>query len=218
MRSPALAIGWEFRRRHRWGLTAVAGYLFVVAMIRFLILEPGEPVLVDSGRFAALVSVPLTATFVYLLAGAPGRGPSRVDAGADVDAVWLAGDALDRRSALPGRAGDRRPAGNSFQGRRTQDGGHPGAAASPRVSRRALRRCTGAPRRRARLAGTVRPVRRNHERPATPPRPLRFAWARPSVVRVAAAWPVAAGARGSAAAIRACVAVARQGRGGFCLR
>src|SRR3989475_9733676 len=37
-------------------------------MIRFLILEPGEPVLVDSGRFAAVVSVPLTTTFVYLLA------------------------------------------------------------------------------------------------------------------------------------------------------
>src|SRR5438045_1064384 len=47
---------------------AVAGYLFVVAMIRFVILEPGEPVLVDSVRFAALVSVPLTPTFVYLLA------------------------------------------------------------------------------------------------------------------------------------------------------
>src|SRR6266576_2611660 len=284
MRSPAVAIGWEFRRRHRWGLIAVAGYLFVVATIRFLILGPGEAVLVDSARFAAVVSVPLTTTFVYLLAvfsfgftgdlaarhsmyparmftlpvtnaalvtadalwhgghgdpvagreafrrvavgyrhpldlaGATGRGPSRVDAGADVDAVWLAGDALDRRSALPGRAGDRRPGGNSFQGRRTQDGGHPGAAASPRISRRALRRCPGAPRRRARLAGTIRPVRRNHERPATPPRPLRFARARPSVVRVAAAWPVAAGARGSAAAIRARVAVARQGRGGFCLR
>src|SRR5882672_2283212 len=68
MGSPALAIGWEFRRRHRWGLIAVAGYLFVVAMIRFLILEPGEPVLVDSVRFAALASVPLTTTFVYLLA------------------------------------------------------------------------------------------------------------------------------------------------------
>ena len=68
MRSPALAIGWQFRRRHRWGLIAVAGYLFVVAMIRFLILEPGEPVLVDSVRFAALASVPLTTTFVYLLA------------------------------------------------------------------------------------------------------------------------------------------------------
>src|SRR5947207_11047537 len=47
---------------------AVAAYLFVVAMIRFVILEPGEPVLVDSVRFAALVSVPLTTTFVYLLA------------------------------------------------------------------------------------------------------------------------------------------------------
>src|SRR5881397_4076033 len=68
MRSPALAIGWEFRRRHRWGLIAVTGYLFVVATIRFLILEPGEPVLVDSIRFAAVVSVPLTTTFVYLLA------------------------------------------------------------------------------------------------------------------------------------------------------
>src|SRR5438067_11497867 len=68
MRSPALAIGWEFRRRHRWGLIAVAGYLLVVATIRFLILEPGEPVLVDSVRFAAEVSVPLTTTFVYLLA------------------------------------------------------------------------------------------------------------------------------------------------------
>src|SRR5438552_3086 len=68
MRSPALAIGWEFRRRHRWGLIAVAGYLFAVAAIRFLILEPGEPVLVDSVRFAAVVSVPLTTTFVYLLA------------------------------------------------------------------------------------------------------------------------------------------------------
>src|SRR5213076_1914723 len=67
MRSPALAIGWEFRRRHRWGLIAVAGYLFVVATIRFLILGPGEPVLVDSVRFAAVVSVPLTTTFVYLV-------------------------------------------------------------------------------------------------------------------------------------------------------
>src|SRR6266576_509777 len=47
---------------------AVAGYLLVVATIRFLIFEPGEPVLVDSVRFVAVVSVPLTTTFVYLLA------------------------------------------------------------------------------------------------------------------------------------------------------
>src|SRR5438105_2384482 len=68
MRSPALAIGWEFHRRHRWGLSAVAGYWFVVATIRYLILDPNESIMVDSGRFAALVSVPLTTTFVYLLA------------------------------------------------------------------------------------------------------------------------------------------------------
>src|SRR2546423_15238265 len=68
MRSPALAIGWEFCRRHRWGLIGVAGYWFLVAAIRFLILEPGEFILVDSVRFAGLVSVPLTTTFVYLLA------------------------------------------------------------------------------------------------------------------------------------------------------
>src|SRR3989440_6355198 len=27
MRSPALAMGWEFRRRHLWALIAMAGYL-----------------------------------------------------------------------------------------------------------------------------------------------------------------------------------------------
>src|SRR6266566_5210308 len=88
MRSPALAIGWEFRRRHRWGLIAVAGYLFVVATIRFLILEPGEPVLVDSVRFAAVVSVPLTTTFVYLLA---------------VFSFEFAGDLAARHSMYPAR-------------------------------------------------------------------------------------------------------------------
>src|SRR2546421_9510672 len=88
MRSPALAIGWEFRRRPRWGLMAVAAYLFVVAMIRFVILEPGEPVLVDSVRFAALVSVPLTTTFVYLLA---------------VFSFGFAGDLAARHSMYPAR-------------------------------------------------------------------------------------------------------------------
>src|SRR5437762_2602211 len=88
MRSPALAIAWEFRRRHRWGLIAVTGYLFVVATIRFLILEPGEPVLVDSVRFAAVVSVPLTTTFVYLLA---------------VFSFGFAGDLAARHSMYPAR-------------------------------------------------------------------------------------------------------------------
>ncbi len=88
MRSPALAIAWEFRQRHRWGLIAVAGYLVVVATIRFLILEPGEPVLVDSLRFAAVVSVPLTTTFVYLLA---------------VFTFGFAGDLAARQSIYPAR-------------------------------------------------------------------------------------------------------------------
>ena len=88
MRSPALAIAWEFRQRHRWGLMAVAGYLLVVATIRFLILEPGEPVRVDSLRFAAVVSVPLTTTFVYLLA---------------VFSFGFAGDLAARQSIYPAR-------------------------------------------------------------------------------------------------------------------
>src|SRR5437667_5070648 len=88
MRSPALAIGWEFRRRHRWGLIAVAGDRFAVAAIRFLILEPGEPVLVDSVRFAAVVSVPLTTTFVYLLA---------------VFSFGFSGDLAARHSMYPAR-------------------------------------------------------------------------------------------------------------------
>src|SRR5436190_1207770 len=158
---------------------AVAAYLFVVAMIRFVILEPGEPVLVDSVR--------------------------------------LAGDALVRRSALPGRAGYRRPAGTSFQGWRAQDGGHPGAAGSPRISRRALRRCTGSPRRSARLAGNVRAAC-EHRRADPRARPFFFTRPGSSVVRVAAAWPVAAGARGSPAAVRAGAALARQGRAGIRFR
>src|SRR5712664_1053269 len=88
MRSPAAAIGWEFLRRHRWGLIAVASYLCVVGTIRFLVLEPGEPVPVDSGRFAAMVSVPLTTTFVYLLA---------------VFSFGFAGDLAARHSMYPAR-------------------------------------------------------------------------------------------------------------------
>src|SRR5256714_2817526 len=88
MRSPALALAWQFLRRHRWGLIAVAGYLFVVATIRFLILAPGETLLIGSVRFAALVSVPLTATFVYLLA---------------VFSFGFAGDLAARHSMYPAR-------------------------------------------------------------------------------------------------------------------
>ena len=89
MRSPALAIAWEFRQRHRWGLIAVAGYLLVVAIMKFLILEPGQLVNLDDGEsFAAVVAAPLTATFTYLLA---------------VFSFGLAGDLAARQSIYPAR-------------------------------------------------------------------------------------------------------------------
>ncbi|MDP2955696.1 MAG: hypothetical protein Q8N53_04690 [Longimicrobiales bacterium] len=68
MRSPAVALAWEFRRRHRWGLLAVAGYVLALAAARLLIFRPGAVVPLDSERFAFTVIVPLTSAFFYLLA------------------------------------------------------------------------------------------------------------------------------------------------------
>jgi len=69
MRAPALALGWEFRRRHLWALIAMAGYLLALAAIKLLFLGPMEPIRLDppDGR-AAVVMTPLTATYFYLLA------------------------------------------------------------------------------------------------------------------------------------------------------
>ena len=89
MRSPAVAIAWEFRQRHRWGLIVVTGYLLVLATIKLLILEPGQPVNFDDAQsFALVVVVPLTATFMYFLA---------------VFSFGLAGDLAARQSMYPAR-------------------------------------------------------------------------------------------------------------------
>jgi len=73
----------------RWGLIAAAGYLLVVATIKFLILEPGQPVNLDDAQsFAIVVVVPLTATFTYFLA---------------VFSFGLAGDLAARQSMYPAR-------------------------------------------------------------------------------------------------------------------
>jgi hypothetical protein len=89
MRSPAVAVAWEFRQRHRWGLIAVAGYLVVVAAIRLLVLEPGGRVTFDDDEtFALVVVVPLTITFIYFLA---------------VFSFGLAGDLAARQSMYPAR-------------------------------------------------------------------------------------------------------------------
>ncbi|HXA15523.1 MAG TPA: hypothetical protein VN380_00915 [Thermoanaerobaculia bacterium] len=89
MRSPAAAIAWEFRRRHRWGLIAIAGYLLILGTIKFLILEPGQGIdFEDAPGFALAVVVPLTSTFLYFLA---------------VFSFGLAGDLAGRQSMYPAR-------------------------------------------------------------------------------------------------------------------
>jgi hypothetical protein len=88
-RTPALAIAWEFRHRHRWGLVGLTVYLLVLGTIKLVILEPGQQVNLDAPeRFAVVVVVPLTATFTYCLA---------------VFSFGLAGDLAARQSIYPAR-------------------------------------------------------------------------------------------------------------------
>jgi len=69
VRSPAAAVGWEFRRRHRWGLRGVTAYMIVLAAIKLVVIARGIPIYLDSAEsFAFVVVVPLTATFTYFLA------------------------------------------------------------------------------------------------------------------------------------------------------
>ncbi len=89
MRSPAAAIGWEFRQRHRWGLIGLGVYLVVLAAIKLAVLRGGLSIRVDSPEsFAFIVVVPLTATFVYFLS---------------VFSFGLAGDLAARPSIYPAR-------------------------------------------------------------------------------------------------------------------
>src|ERR1044071_2353662 len=89
MRSPALAIGWEFGRRNLRALIAMTGYLVVLAVVKHLFLGSMEPIRLDppDGR-AAVVMTPLTATYFYLLAAF---------------SFGLAGDLAARQSIYPAR-------------------------------------------------------------------------------------------------------------------
>ena len=92
MRSAGLAIGWEFRRRHRWVLMALAGYLVVLGAIKLLILGAGQAIELDPpngtlGLVMALLA-PLSATFFYFVA---------------VFSFGLAGDLAARQSIYPAR-------------------------------------------------------------------------------------------------------------------
>jgi hypothetical protein len=89
MRTPADAIAWEFQRRHRWGWIALTAYLLVLAAIRLFIPGPEQRVhFEDAQTLALVVVVPLTATFMYLLA---------------VFSFGLTGDLAARHSMYPAR-------------------------------------------------------------------------------------------------------------------
>ena len=89
MRTPALAIAWEFRRRHHWGVIAVASYLLVLATFKILFLEPGHVVKWDPpDGTAAVVVAPLAMTVFYFVA---------------VFSFGLSGDLVARQSIYPAR-------------------------------------------------------------------------------------------------------------------
>jgi polyhydroxybutyrate depolymerase len=88
MRSPALAIAWELRQRHRYALVALAGYALAFVAVWPLILGPGELTLDPPNGRAAAVMVPLSAAFLYFLA---------------VFSFGLGGDLAARQSPFPAR-------------------------------------------------------------------------------------------------------------------
>ena len=128
------------------------------------------------------------------LAGAAGRGLSRLDAGADVDAVRFARAACDRRRAVADCAGRRR---SSWRSNTKSPSRVMIAILAPQLPLAYLAACFAVARARRGdvpdwrgVFGSALPDR---GRPAAAARPFRLARPRASVVRVAAAWPVAAG-------------------------
>jgi hypothetical protein len=67
MHTPAAAIAWELRQRHRWGLIALLATILTLGGIKILVLNQTHLEMRDE-TFALLVPVPLSAIFLYLLA------------------------------------------------------------------------------------------------------------------------------------------------------
>jgi hypothetical protein len=88
MRSPALAVAWEFRHPHRWGLIALAGYMLVVGIIQLLVLGPGHASLDPPNGVAGVAMVPFSAVFLYFIG---------------VFSFGLTGDLAARQSLYPAR-------------------------------------------------------------------------------------------------------------------
>jgi len=89
LRSHAAALAWEFRRRHRWGLIALACYLLALATFRLVLLQQGQPQTFDDEQtFSFAVVVPSATAFMYFLA---------------VFSFGFSGDLAGRQSIYPAR-------------------------------------------------------------------------------------------------------------------
>lgn len=88
MNTPAAAIAWEFRQRHRWGLMALLAMVLILSGIKIAIFTDVLHFEMGEVTFALLVPVPLAATFLYLLA---------------VFTFGISGDLAARESMYPAR-------------------------------------------------------------------------------------------------------------------
>lgn len=88
MRTPAAAIAWEFRQRHRWGLIGLLTTILTLGCIKIAVLATRADLDLRDVTFALLVPVPLFATFMYLLA---------------VFTFGISGDVAARESMYPPR-------------------------------------------------------------------------------------------------------------------
>ncbi|MSR06217.1 MAG: hypothetical protein EXR93_03980 [Gemmatimonadetes bacterium] len=89
MTTPAAAIAWEFRRRHRWGLVAIAVLMCALVALKVLVRAKGFPTAFDDGLgFALMATGPFTFVFIYFLA---------------VFTFGLDGDLAARQSMFPAR-------------------------------------------------------------------------------------------------------------------
>ncbi len=88
MRSPAAAILWELRHKHRWGLIGLAAALLALATIKLWVLGSGRSFTLDDESMALAGVLPLTATVLYFLG---------------VFSYGLAGDLAARASIYPAR-------------------------------------------------------------------------------------------------------------------
>ncbi|MGZ5444924.1 MAG: hypothetical protein ACXW4P_24200 [Thermoanaerobaculia bacterium] len=88
MRTPAAAIAWELRQRHRWGLIALLATILTLGAIRIVVVTSQAHLEFRDATFALLVAVPLAAAFMYLLA---------------VFTFGVSGDLAARESMYPAR-------------------------------------------------------------------------------------------------------------------